>query len=57
MIATVCYIFFFPKTKGKTLKRMNEIFGDQLVLDALQDPVGAELATRKGAMMEHIEDN
>ncbi|PVH74647.1 MFS sugar transporter, partial [Cadophora sp. DSE1049] len=31
VIATVCYILFYPETKGKTLEQMDELFGDQLV--------------------------
>lgn len=55
VIATVCYIFFYPETKGKTLEQMDELFGDQLVPHALQDPLAAEAATGKGGMMEHVE--
>ncbi|KAF9892239.1 hypothetical protein FE257_002016 [Aspergillus nanangensis] len=28
LIAAVCYVFFFPETKGKTLEGMDELFGD-----------------------------
>lgn len=28
LIAMICYIFFFPETKGKTLEQMDELFGD-----------------------------
>lgn len=35
---------------------MDELFGDQLVLHALQDPLAAEAATGKGEMMEQVED-
>ncbi|KAF8857187.1 general substrate transporter [Acephala macrosclerotiorum] len=56
IIAVVCYSLFYPETKGKTLEQMDELFGDQLVPHALQDPVGAELAVGKSAMTEHVED-
>jgi len=56
VIATVCYAMFFPETKGKTLEQMDELFGDQLVPHALEDPVGAEIATGKSTMMEHVEN-
>jgi hypothetical protein len=55
IIAVVCYSLFYPETKGKTLEQMDELFGDQLVHHALQDPAGAEAAMGKGAMMEHVE--
>jgi hypothetical protein len=42
--AAVCYIFFYPETKGKTLEQMDELFVDQLVPHALEDPEGAEAA-------------
>jgi hypothetical protein len=32
------------RTKGKTLEQMDELFGDQLVPHALEDPAGAEAA-------------
>jgi len=57
VIATVCYAVFFPETKGRTLEQMDVLFGDQLVPHALEDPVGAELATGKGAMMEEEHDH
>ncbi|RAH42504.1 sugar porter family MFS transporter [Aspergillus brunneoviolaceus CBS 621.78] len=30
IIAMICYIFFFPETKGKTLEQMDALFGDDL---------------------------
>jgi len=44
VIAAVVYWVFYPETKGKTLEQMDELFGDQLVPHALQDPKAAELA-------------
>ena len=44
LIAAVCYFFFFPETRGKTLEQMDQLFGDQLVPHALQDADGAEIA-------------
>lgn len=35
------FSFFYPETKGNTLEQMDELFGDQLVPHALEDPVGA----------------
>lgn len=55
IIAVLCYIFFYPETKGKTLEQMDELFGDQLVPHALQDPMAAEIATGKASAMEHQE--
>ncbi|KAF7190443.1 MFS glucose transporter mfs1 [Pseudocercospora fuligena] len=57
VIAMLSYIFFYPETKGKTLEQMDELFGDQLVPHALQDPEGAAAAFEgKGRMsVEHRE--
>ncbi len=43
-VAAACYVLFFPETKGRTLEQMDEVFGDQLVPHALEDPLGAEMA-------------
>jgi len=56
IIAVLCYIFFYPETKGKTLEQMDELFGDQLVPHALEDPLAAEIATGKAAAMEHHDE-
>lgn len=50
----MCYILFFPETKGKTLEQMDELFGDQVVPHALQDPEAAAAAMEKGAL-ERVE--
>jgi hypothetical protein len=47
IIAFLCYWFFYPETKGKTLEQMDELFGDQLVPHALQDPAAASAAMEK----------
>ncbi|KAN0090603.1 general substrate transporter [Hyaloscypha variabilis] len=44
LLAAASYWIFFPETKGKTLEQMDELFGDQLVQHALEDPAGAEAA-------------
>jgi hypothetical protein len=38
LCAVLCYYFFYPETRGKTLEQMDELFGDQLVAHALDDP-------------------
>ncbi|KAK4494253.1 hypothetical protein PRZ48_014551 [Zasmidium cellare] len=43
----ICYILFYPETKGRTLEQMDELFGDQLVPHALQDPEGAKMAEKE----------
>ncbi|EON70080.1 hypothetical protein W97_09346 [Coniosporium apollinis CBS 100218] len=47
VIALVCYILFYPETKGKTLEQMDELFGDQLVPHALQDSAAASAAIER----------
>ncbi|KAL1598473.1 hypothetical protein SLS59_006757 [Nothophoma quercina] len=47
IIAFLCYWFFFPETKGKTLEQMDELFGDQLVPHAMEDPAAAAAAMEK----------
>ncbi|GKT56426.1 hexose carrier protein [Colletotrichum tofieldiae] len=47
LIGMLCYIFFYPETKGRTLEQMDEVFGDQLVPHAMQDSVGAAAAVSK----------
>jgi hypothetical protein len=56
VVATVCYAMFYPETKGRTLEQMDELFGDQLVPHALEDPEGAAAAMEKTAVIsEHVE--
>ncbi|KAH8697109.1 general substrate transporter [Talaromyces proteolyticus] len=56
IVATVCYIFLFPETKGKTLEQMDELFGDQLVPHALEDPEGAAaVMSEKFQHATHVE--
>ncbi|KAB8290821.1 hypothetical protein EYC80_008458 [Monilinia laxa] len=60
ILAAASYWIFYPETKGKTLEQMDELFGDQLVPHALEDPAGAEFArvamSEKGAFGhdEHV---
>jgi hypothetical protein len=56
-VAAVCYILFFPETKGKTLEQMDELFGDQLVPHALEDPLGAAAAMGEKFHVGHYEDH
>lgn len=36
-------VFFFnPETKGKSLEQIDEVFGDQLIPQALDDPKAAD---------------
>ncbi|KAH8725665.1 general substrate transporter [Phaeosphaeriaceae sp. PMI808] len=47
VIAGLCYWFFYPETKGRTLEQMDELFGDQLVPHAMKDPAAAAAAVEK----------
>jgi MFS family permease len=55
IIAFVSYWFFFPETKGRTLEQMDELFGDQLVPHALDDPEGAMAMKKKLESSTHVE--
>jgi hypothetical protein len=46
---------FSTETKGKTLEQMDELFGDQLVPHALEDPKGAAIAMEKNNISMHEE--
>jgi uncharacterized membrane protein len=39
LIAAVCYMIFFPETKGQTLEQMDRLFGDQLAVTAGKEDV------------------
>jgi MFS family permease len=56
LIAFVCYFFFFPETKGRTLEQMDVIFGDQLVPHALDDPEGAMALRKENTVTAHVEE-
>jgi hypothetical protein len=57
IMATVCYVMFYPETKGRTLEQMDELFGDQLVPHALVDPEGAEAdMSEKFKPAMHVDD-
>jgi len=44
------------ETKGKTLEQMDELFGDQLVPHALEDPQAAAIAMEKAGITSYHEE-
>jgi MFS family permease len=58
MIAAGCFTFLYPETKRVTLEQMDEVFGDQTISHALQDPEGASMAIEKlqGTTIGHLEE-
>lgn len=44
------------ETKGKTLEQMDELFGDQLVPHALEDPQAAAIAMEKAGVASYHEE-
>jgi hypothetical protein len=56
LVAATCYVLFYPETKGKTLEQMDELFGDQLVPHALEDPAGADAVMREKFQTDHVEN-
>ncbi|KAH7165171.1 general substrate transporter [Dactylonectria macrodidyma] len=57
LIAFLCYWFFYPETKGRTLEQMDVLFGDQLVPHALDDPQGAMAMQKEATSSAHVEDH
>lgn len=55
VIALLSYWFFYPETKGRTLEQMDELFGDQLIPHALEDPEGASAAGKGIEIATHVE--
>jgi hypothetical protein len=52
LISAVCYFFFFPETKGKTLEQMDGVFGDKTIPHALEQPT--EAMERRGSKLEDL---
>ena len=55
LVAMLCYILFYPETKGRTLEQMDELFGDALVPHALKDPAGALAAEKEMGLIQEME--
>lgn len=45
-------VIFYPETQGKSLEQMDELFGDQMVPHALDDPAAAEKMHGDGSLHE-----
>lgn len=43
IVAMICYMLFFPETKGKTLEQMDVLFGDSNVPVSTNEKLGAEV--------------
>jgi MFS family permease len=56
IVAMLCYWFFYPETKGRTLEQMDVLFGDQLVPHALADPEGAMAIQKDVDRAVHLEE-
>jgi MFS family permease len=56
IVAMLCYWFFYPETKGRTLEQMDVLFGDQLVPHALADPEGAMAIEKDLEKAVHMEE-
>lgn len=56
IVAFLCYWFFYPETKGRTLEQMDALFGDQLIPHALEDPEGAMMVNKDLEKVTHVED-
>ncbi len=60
-IAGICFWVFYPETKGYTLEEIDEVFGDQKVPHALQEPEAAARVMAKDfdkvtrGEMQHVE--
>ena len=56
VVAIICYVIFYPETKGKTLEQMDQLFGDQVVPHALQEPeAAAEVMEKRFSVSTHFE--
>jgi hypothetical protein len=52
LACAVVVLLFYPETRGKSLEQMDELFGDQMVPHALDDPDGAEKMHGNGSLHE-----
>lgn len=51
-LACAAVVIFYPETQGKSLEQMDELFGDQMVPHALDDPAAAEKLHGEGSLHE-----
>ena len=54
MCAVLCYYFFYPETRGKTLEQMDVLFGDQLVEHVLDNPEKARVILENKSVRTEI---
>ncbi|KAL6412485.1 hexose carrier protein [Ilyonectria robusta] len=56
LVAMVCYILFYPETKGRTLEQMDELFSDHLNHGSLEDPATKFIVSKEPESAQHCEN-
>jgi hypothetical protein len=57
LISGICYIAFYPETKGRTLEQMDALFRDERAVSSLEySDKAAEIAAKDSQTMAHVEN-